>query len=139
MGTVKKHSKESIHQLIMRNDKALIRGLMVIYALQTADEKVSQDTRNHNGVGFSPFHAKFLTSVAQFYERTGRLSQGQLVYVRKYMRHYAGQLAKIANGEISNPLAPVQNHPQETVAHYEARVEREAIQAEPILAKQLVW
>lgn len=103
-----KHTKESIQALLETSDKALVRGLMVIFALQTASEKESHMTREHNGVGFSPFHAEFLSSLAHQVQRGRSLSPKQTAALRKTMRRYAGQLAKVANGKITNPLgAPV--------------------------------
>lgn len=103
-----KHTKESIQALLETSDKALLRGLMVIFALQTVSEKESHMTREHNGVGFSPFHAEFLSSLAHQLQRGRTLSPKQMAALRKTMRRYAGQLAKVANGKIVNPLgAPV--------------------------------
>ena len=57
--------KEEIKDLLQKNDKAVMRGLVVIYSLQTEDEKKTEETSEHNGVGFSGVDAKFLSSLAK--------------------------------------------------------------------------
>lgn len=107
-----KHTKDSIKQLLVTNDKALVRGLLVIHGLQTRTEQEVGHTNTENGVGFSHAHAEFATSLVNFYRRKGFLSPKQLQAARKVMQRYAGQLAKVANGEIVNPLdAPTPKEP----------------------------
>jgi hypothetical protein len=105
------HTKNSIQHLIDTNDKALIRGLLVIYALQTESEKSAKITRESNGVGFSSFHADFGSSLAEQYKRKGYLSPNQIAALRKMMKRYVGQLVRVANGEIPNPLRPIKSQP----------------------------
>ena len=96
----KKWTKEEIKELLMTKDNAVFRGLVVIYSLQTADEKLVADAIEDNGVGFNGFDAEFLTSLAKQALDKGWLSDKQMVYARKRMLKYAGQLAKVANGQI---------------------------------------
>lgn len=78
----------------------LYRGLLAIYNYQTEDEKTSEITKHDNMVGFNGVDSNILSSFAKSYKNYGRLSPAQLVICRKKMLKYAGQLAKIANGEI---------------------------------------
>lgn len=93
------YTKEQIAQKIATDDKWLIRGLLAIHNRQTEDEKHSETTKESNGVGFSAFDATILTDLVNQLKRTGYLSRRQIELVRKKMKKYAGQLARIANGQ----------------------------------------
>jgi hypothetical protein len=104
------HTKESIASLLAKSDKAVYRGLVVLYQRQTADEKSSENTKHQNGVGFNATDAKFGTSLAKqvltWQEATQKkypnpLSKGQIDAARRMIRKYAGQLANVANELIS--------------------------------------
>jgi len=97
---MKKWTKEEIKSLLESNDVAVIKGLIRIYELQTSDEQSAEYTKHHNGVGFSGFDGEFMTSVAKFFLKVGFVTEGQFVHLKKKMMRYAGQLAKIANGDI---------------------------------------
>lgn len=96
----KRWNKENISELLQKSDKAVLRGLVVIYSLQTESEQECQETVFNNGVGFSGVDANFLSSLAQQFIKRGTLSEKQMVLLRKKMLRYAGQLAKVANGKI---------------------------------------
>ena len=95
--------KEDIKDLMNRNDAAVLIGMIRIYQLQTDEEKFSKDTYYNNNVGFSGFDGKIMTSIAGNFLQYGTLSERQYEIVKKKMLRYAGQLAKIANGEIALP------------------------------------
>ena len=76
-------TKESITKLLMSNDKAIARALVVISANQTADEISTETTRHRNHQGWRPCHARMGTSMAQFYEKRGYLTEKQVAYWRK--------------------------------------------------------
>lgn len=82
------------------NDAWLIRGILAIYAFQTAEEKQSGETREDNGVGFSGVDAEFLTSCAQFYNRNKFLTPKQTAIARNKMVKYAGQLFRIVESKV---------------------------------------
>jgi len=90
----------SIKDALINNDKALIKGLGIIYSYQTRDEKESERTIYDNGEGFTGVDADFLTSVYHNYERFQSLSHKQINCVRRCMVKYAGQLMRhaIASG-----------------------------------------
>ena len=99
------HTVESIRNLLATNDKAVARALLALNARQTADEQATKHTTHDNGRGFRPCHARMGTSMAQFYERNGYLSQKQIAYWRKPDRTgtpriaiYARQLLLVAQG-----------------------------------------
>lgn len=96
-------SKQSIIDLLEKNDKAVMRALIVLTERQTADEVASEATRHHNMRGFRPCHARMGTSMGKQAARYGRLSAKQLAYWRRPMKGgkmriaiYAGQLLEVA-------------------------------------------
>ena len=94
----KKWTKEEIKQGINSSDRWLYRGVLAIYAKQTADEKDSSTTRYNNKMGFSACDAEFLSSLARQLLSRGTLSVKQTDYARKCMQKYVGQLCRVANG-----------------------------------------
>jgi hypothetical protein len=74
----------------------LKRGVLAVYALQTAQEQGAQGTIEQNGVGFSGADGEFLSSVAEQLKKGRPLTAKQLPWVRKKMVKYAGQLAELA-------------------------------------------
>ena len=76
-------NKEQIVKLLATNDKAVARALVVVNGNQTANERSAEATINRNGEGFRPCHARMGTSMAQFYEKRGYLTEKQVAYWRK--------------------------------------------------------
>lgn len=72
-----------IVNLLRSNDKAVCRALVVLKNRQTTDEQIQKDTKYRNGMGFRPAHARMGTSMAEFYEKHGYLSEKQIAYWRK--------------------------------------------------------
>lgn len=92
--------KATIKAKLESCNKWLVRGLVAIYNLQSADEKACGQTVEDNGIGFNGADAEILSSFAEQYNRLKFLSPKQMQIARKKMPKYAGQLVKIANGEI---------------------------------------
>lgn len=76
-------TKESIIELLAKNDKAIARALIVLKNRQNVDEQISETTKYQNNRGFRPCHARMGTSMAKFYERYGYLSSKQIAYWRR--------------------------------------------------------
>lgn len=95
-----KWTKEAIREKIMTDDKWLIRGLLAIYRHQTDSEKNAGQTHEENGVGFNGVDSAILSDMAKQYITRDFLTTRQIAIVRDKMKKYAGQLTKIANGEI---------------------------------------
>ena len=100
MNATKVWKKEEIAAKLASDDNWLIRGLLSIYSKQTEDEQHSDVTKEDNGIGFNAFDATICSDMAKQYMRTKYLSKRQIEIVRKCMKKYAGQLTKIANGEV---------------------------------------
>jgi tRNA(Ile2) C34 agmatinyltransferase TiaS len=102
------HTVDSIRALLASNDRAVGRALVVLRNRQTADEQTSEQTKYQNGRGFRPAHAKMGTSMANFFERRGYLTQRQVAYWRAAMRDgksrigiYARQLLEEAEARVA--------------------------------------
>ena len=89
-----------IKERLLISDKWVMQGVIRIFDYQTAEEQNSHTTSEDNGVGFNGVDAELLSSYAEFAKKKGYLTKGQMVYARKKMLKYAGQLAKISNSKI---------------------------------------
>lgn len=97
----KKWTKEEIREKMETSNLWLGNGLKAIFKLQTEDEQHEMLTKHRNNVGFNAADAFFLTSLAEQLIEKGDLTQSQWRHARKGMLKYAGQLARIANGQIT--------------------------------------
>ena len=96
------YTKDDIKRLLQENDKAVERAIIRLYDFQTPTEQEIRETREKNNVGFNGVDAELLTGFAKFMlERKRHLTPKQMTYARKKILKYAGQLAKIANGEVN--------------------------------------
>ena len=91
---------EQIVNLINTNDKMVAHSIKVLYDRQTADEQIIHQTAHSNGIGFNSIDSQFLSSCAEFYNRTGFLTHKQTAICRHKLVKYGKQLTKIANHEI---------------------------------------
>jgi hypothetical protein len=96
----KKDALAFIKEGLRKSDAWLLRGLMVIYGFQTESEKAAQQTAEDNGMGFNGLDAEILSSFAEQYQRRGFLTPKQIDLARRKMVKYAGQLLKVARGEV---------------------------------------
>ena len=99
-------TKDEILSVLLTNDTQVAKALVKLYDYQTASEQDDQETKYHNRVGFNGVDGKFLSNVAEFYKRNGYLSPKQLFKVRKSLKKYAAQLARIANGVNEEAVDP---------------------------------
>jgi hypothetical protein len=74
------------------------RALVAIYAKQTEEEQITDQTTEHNGVGFSGVDAGFCSSLAKWVISGKALTPKQLTAAYKIMPKYARQLARIVKG-----------------------------------------
>jgi hypothetical protein len=146
----KVYTVEEIRAKIWTNNKWLVRGILAIYDCQTADEKSSQNTKYHNGVGFNGRDANIMSSFARQIQSwqsqenprySNPLSPKQFELARRAMQKYAGQLARIAaektpvkaeefdSEEFDPAIIAEAEAAQQAEAEAEARAERAAIQA----------
>lgn len=97
-------TRDKIRELLVKSSTMVERSLLILYARQTKDERVAENTTHHNCMGFSACDAKILSSFARQiktnkygYPEGRRLSLKQLYIARKCLKKYANQLAMFAN------------------------------------------
>jgi hypothetical protein len=90
----KEWTVESLRELIRSSDAAAVRAMVRINEYQTAYEKEAATTVDQNRVGFASCHA-FLSKFVESYNKFGKLTENQMVWVRKAMPKYAGQIFRI--------------------------------------------
>ena len=100
------YTKVQIREILETSQLAVERGILRIYSFQTTNEQAIQDTNVTNGKGYSMYHAKFMSSLAEFLLKSRRpegerLTPKQLASARKIIVKYAGQLADFANGKLA--------------------------------------
>lgn len=99
-------TKELVRERLLANDENVWRGTVMLYRRQTRSEQEHGQARERNGVGFNKRDARFMTSLAEQIIRNKNrgyrylLTERQTEYARRIIWKYAGQLAKIANGEL---------------------------------------
>jgi len=76
------------------------KALLALYERQTADEQMSEEAKYRNRQGFNCVDAEILSSFAKQLKARGQLSEKQDAILKKRIREYGSQLAKIANGEL---------------------------------------
>jgi hypothetical protein len=91
---------EGIRDRIAVSDLWLYRGILAIYKGQTQDEKSARTTSHDNGIGFNGADAEILSSFAEQIITRRSLSPRQREIARRKMGKYAGQLFRIAEGNI---------------------------------------
>ena len=88
----KKDLIEHLRQRLANNDRWALRALVRIYQNQTADERCREATIERNGIGFTGPDAEILTSFASQYQRRGRLTEKQMMILRRRIPAYARQI-----------------------------------------------
>jgi hypothetical protein len=96
--------KEFVKIKLSTDPKWTQQALRRIYEFQTQEEQRAQDTRYHNGVGFTGTDGRILSSLAKQLQRYGRLSEKQMGILFKKMPKYWQQVVKISDKEKLNSL-----------------------------------
>ena len=96
-----KHTTKTIRDLLARNDLAVERAILAIYARQTADEKATSDTRHTNARGFSAAHASRGSYYARWIASGRHLTGVHLTTARELSLHYTRQLLDIAESNVA--------------------------------------
>jgi hypothetical protein len=98
----KSYSVNDIRTLLASNNRAVERGILAIYSLQTEDEQSSENTRHHNNVGFSGCYARSGSYYAKWLLSGRNLTGKHLDNARKICIHHASQLTNIANSNLNH-------------------------------------
>jgi len=96
-------TKDDIKDLLKRDDRAVMRGLIVITSFQTAHERETHKTLELNDLGWNMIDADFMTSLAEQVKARQWLSAKQMNAARARLMKYAGQLVRVANGDLALP------------------------------------
>jgi hypothetical protein len=80
---VSKHTRESITRVLLENDRAVGRALVVLLSRQTTTEQARATTELHNERGFTSADAHYGTRNAKFFIAQGKLLDFQLAFWRK--------------------------------------------------------
>lgn len=86
--------KESVADLL-KDDNYLIGALLALYNCQTFDEQNSETTKHQNNIGFNALDAPILSDITKFYLKRAFLSPKQIIFVRKTMLKYSGQISQL--------------------------------------------
>ena len=78
-------TRDEINELLNRNDIAVMRGIIRLFELQTADEVSTAQTKHENSVGFSAADAKAGTRMARWL--LGLNDRNEKRYPPKDLRH----------------------------------------------------
>ena len=95
-GLTLKQWREQMKVLLVLNNVALERAIVLIHDRQTEIEKQSCNTIERNKVGFTAFDAEIFSSFAEQILRGRRLTPKQLETARRAMPKYWRQLREIA-------------------------------------------
>ena len=87
-------NKESLKDLLDKNDLAGERAILRIYSFQTDEEKYTGATKTVNGKGFNKLDVEILSSFAMQLKNGRHLTEKQLYTARPKIKKYAGQLLK---------------------------------------------
>lgn len=112
----KKDLLAALKARLATDDRWALRALVVVYGNQTAAEQATQQTIEHNGIGFSGPDAEILSSFAQQYQRRGSLSPKQMHVLRRKIPSYAGQIARVA--DVTRLSAALSCHRHTQSAYY---------------------
>ena len=86
--------KESIKNLLMTNDKAVYKALLLLCSFQTDEEKYLGTAKTYNRKGFNKLDAFTLTGFAKQIKSGKHLTERQLQTARYKLLKYANQILK---------------------------------------------
>ena len=83
------YTRDQINKILITNDAAVERAIIVLFNRQTADEQNTANTRHHNAIGFAACDAKAGTRFARFL--LGMNDRNQVRYRKKNLSHPTAQ------------------------------------------------
>lgn len=88
--------KEYLVKTILTSDKAVVRAILAIYRSQTEDERITRESTENNGVGFTKYDAPLMSKYAELLLHGPGLTQSQVNRARHIMKRYWRQLMVIS-------------------------------------------
>ena len=95
---------EYIRKLLLTNEKALCRAIMLIYDNQTKEEKVVGKSVSHNAIGFNRWDSEEMSAIARKLKRGERLLPNEIIHSKLVMPKYWKQLMDIAKDKHKNDI-----------------------------------
>lgn len=92
----KKDKIAYLKEKLGNDPKWAIRGMLRVYAEQTASEKAMGGTVDDNGVGFSGVDGNILSSFSDQIDHGRNMSEKQMRIILKKMPKYARQLMELS-------------------------------------------
>ena len=89
-----------LKSLIKTNDKALYKSIILIYDMQTNEEKNTNSSVEENNVGFSKVDAYEMGVIAKKIKRGDPLAKGEIAKSRNKMQKYWKQLMIISKRQM---------------------------------------
>ena len=86
------HTTETIKALLLKNDRAVERAIIVLFNRQTHTEQQAGHTSESNGRGFNAFDAESGSYYAKWIQSGRSLSGRHLEKARKMSQRYVRQL-----------------------------------------------
>jgi len=90
-----KYTKDFLNQKLETDQRWLEKGILAIYNRQTQDEKIQEDTKYYNNMGFRSCDARLGSYYAKWILSGKHLSGRHLLRAKKIMKHYSGQLLRV--------------------------------------------
>lgn len=90
-------TKDTIHQLLDANPKAVYAAMRQMQKRQTAAEQAQHATTESNGIGWSKYDAEWMSEMIKNVDHWGSLTPRQLAPTRNKLKRYWRQLVEIAN------------------------------------------
>ena len=90
----------TIRLLLSTNNKAVIRGMVVLHERQTFDEQLCEATFVSNGKGFDAHDAGICSRIAMKIKTNSYITKKELTIARRKTQKYAKQLAEVANAKM---------------------------------------
>ena len=102
---LKKNPEKQIELFSIKKEKpqpknhSFVDDLILLYEMQTEDEKSSETTKHLNNVGFNSCDGRILSSMAKFVLDRGFLTIKQEKIVRERIKKYRKQIESLRGGE----------------------------------------
>ena len=117
--TNQKQWESYLKNLIKINDSALIKAIVLIYDLQTAEEKNTGKSVEDNKIGFSKIDAYELGNIAKKIKRGQSLTEAEVAKSRNKMQKYWKQLMVISKKQMQEKKDQEELKQVEEEMHYE--------------------
>jgi hypothetical protein len=102
--TNQKQWKEYLQNLLVKNQNALYKAILVIYDRQTPDEKESYVSVHDNNKGFSKVDCEFLTGIAKKILHGQPLTKDEYYKARNKMKKYWKQLMIVSKQKMARKV-----------------------------------